>query len=265
MSRGAAEFPVKWPWLFHGFRWYAPRYLLKRFTAVRLASASAPWPADRAPVLVVLNHPSWHDPVTATLLSFAFPTDAQYAVIEAKMLKSNAVLSKIGFLPVDSNTLAGAATFLRVGRDLLSRDDHVLWVTAQGRFADSRERPLAIKTGVGHLAKTMRRGWVLPVALEYPFWDAPKPEALALVGRPLAAGDASLTGKAWAARIEAALTAASDQLAELSLTRDPSRFVTLAGDSARPAGGADLRRRMRAAFRGRSWQPSTPVLPAVPS
>ena len=258
--------PTKWPWLFHGFRWYAPHYLRKRFAAVRLARMSAPWPADGAPVLVVLNHPSWHDPVTATLLSFAFPTDAQYAVIDAKMLKTNVVLSKIGFLPVEMDSLTGAAAFLRVGRELLSRDHHILWVTAQGRFADTRERPLAIKSGVGHLAKSMQRGWVLPVAIEYPFWDTPKPEALVFVGSPLPIiKESSQTGKSWTSRIEAALTDACDRLATVALTRDTTQFVTLADATIRPAGGADLRRRMRAALRGQSWQPDAPILAAAGS
>ena len=260
------EMPTKWPWLFHGFRWYAPRYLAKRFTAVRLANSSAPWPADGAPLLVVLNHPSWHDPVTATLLSFAFPTDWQYAAIEAGMLKQSTILSKIGFVPVDLKSVRGAAKFLCTACELLSRDGHVLWVTAQGRFADARQRPLGIKGGVGHLAKSMARGWVLPVALEYPFWDRPLPEALALVGEPISVHEEpGRGGKAWTARIESALTLACDRLAVEAQSREPARFTTLSDISTRPAGGRDLRRRMRAAFRGQSWQPAGPILAPVPS
>lgn len=264
MSRAEpAELPSKWLWLFHGFRWYAPRYLRKRFTAVRLSRRSAAWPADGAPVLVVLNHPSWHDPITATLLSYAFPTDDQYAAIDARMIGTSVIFNKIGFLPVELDSVRGAARFLQPARDVLSRDSHVLWVTAQGRFVDARSRPLALKSGVGHLAKSMARGWVLPVALEYPFWNGPKPEALVMVGGPIAVGDRpGVSSKAWTSEIEAALTDASDRLAADALTRDPAAFTTLLDATIRPAGGGDLRARLRASVRGRSWQPASPVLPA---
>ena len=57
----------------------------------------------------------------------------------------------------------------------LSHPRTVLWVTPHGRFADARERPLALKPGVGHLAATLGRGAILPMAVELTFWDERTP------------------------------------------------------------------------------------------
>lgn len=247
------ELPTVWRWLFHGFRWYAPRTLRKQFTALRVTQASAPWPGVDAPILVVLNHPSWWDPVVCTALSFQLPTDAQYAAIDAAAMTKHKVFSKIGFVPIDMHTLRGAAEFVRVAGTILSGPGRVLWVTAQGRFTDPRARPLALKSGVGHLAKAMPGGHVVPLALEYPFWDTAKPEALAHIGPPVAvAEDPGWTGKQWAARIEVALTEAADALAADALTRDPGRFTTLLDRDTTVCDRHALRRRMLAAARGRS-------------
>ena len=262
--RPAPPLPTKWRFLFHGFRWYTPRILRKTFTAVRLDRASAPWPLDGRPVLVVLNHPAWWDPLVACLLSFAFPTDEQYAAIEAGMLAKHTVFGKIGFVGVDTQSVRGAAEFLRVAAEILSRPDHVMWVTAQGRFVDPRVRPLALRSGVGHVAKNMSAGWVVPVAVEYPFWDEPKPEALVHVGPAVDSGEEpGRSGKAWTARIEAALTAAADTLATAATTRDPARFVTLLDKRVAGRTQADIVSRILASARGRTFRPPGPVLPGL--
>ena len=48
-------------------------------------------------------------------------------------------------------TARGAREFLRTSRAILARPRTALWITAQGRFADARERPAAIQPGVAHL------------------------------------------------------------------------------------------------------------------
>ena len=264
-DRPPPPLPTKWRFLFHGFRWYVPRVLRKTFTAVRLDATSSPWPADGSPVLVVTNHPGWNDPLVLCLLSFALDTDEQYAAIEAAMLAEHAVFGKIGFVGVDTATVRGAGEFLRTAGAILSRPGHVLWVTAQGRFADPRERPLGLRSGVGHVAKSMPIGWVVPVAIEYPFWDAPKPEALVHVGDALpTGGDAGESGRQWTARIEAALTGAADALAAAAVTRDPGRFVTLLDRHSAGRAQSDILSRMAASARGRTFRPPTPALPGVP-
>jgi len=250
--------PAKWPWLFHGFRWYAPHFARRSFTAVR--TSGHPWPTDGAPILAVTNHPSWYDPVVGTALSFGLPTDDQYAAIDAAEYAKNWVFRHIGFVPVELHSVRGAADFLRRAGAILAKPGGVLWVTAQGRFVDVRDRPLNLRPGVGHLAKHMTAGWVIPVAFDYPFWDGRKPEALARVGPPIGATEApGRPARQWTARIEAALTEVQDALAADARSRDPARFTVLAGPGVTPSTFRDTGRRIIAAVRGRPYYPHPPA------
>src|SRR5262249_37561366 len=154
---------------------------------------------------------------------------------------------KLGFVGVDTKTLRGAAEFLRTGTAILSQPSRVYWVTAQGRFTDVRERPLAIQAGVGHLAARLERGIVLPLALEYTFWTERTPEALVRVGEPLSVAEhPGLSGKEWAALIETAMTQNLDALNAEAMTRDPAKFTALLAGKSGVGGPYDWWRRLKA-------------------
>lgn len=252
--------PTRWNWFIRGFRRYVHRYVRKHFHAVRLSHTSAPIPADDAPLLVVMNHPSWWDPMTAVILTDLFPRHAHYAAIDAVMLKKYWAFTKLGFFGVDQTSLRGAAEFLRTGAAILGEDKRAVWVTAQGEFADVRTRPLNLRGGVGHLAAKLTRGWVLPVAVEYPFWTESKPEALVRIGEalPMVSREtkASAPSKVWTARIEAALTAALDGLNAEAITRDPARFTELLGGTVGVGGVYDAVRRGVAFASGQKFDPA---------
>ena len=56
----------------------------------------------------------------------------------------------------------------------------------KGRFADPRERPLAFKPGLAALAARCPNGCTLvPLAIEYPFWNERLPETLLHFGEPV--------------------------------------------------------------------------------
>jgi hypothetical protein len=65
----------------------------------------------------------------------------------------------------------------------------MLWLTAQGEFRDVRERPAGLKNGLGALLARVKKGTVLPLALEYPFWSEKKPEAHLAFGTPIIVKD----------------------------------------------------------------------------
>jgi 1-acyl-sn-glycerol-3-phosphate acyltransferase len=175
----AAELPRRSLWLVRLFRWYARRYVRKHFHAVQLSKSGHAFPptADE-PLLIVLNHPAWWDPMICVVLSYLMAERDQFAAIDAEAVKRYAFFKKMGFVPVDTKSLRGAAEFVRTGATILAQPNRVYWVTAQGRFADVRERPLAINSGVGYLASRLAAGAVLPLALEYAFWTERTPEAL---------------------------------------------------------------------------------------
>ena len=246
--------PTRWNWFINGFRRYVRKYVRKHFHAVRLSHTSHPIPDEGTPLLLVLNHPSWWDPMIGVVLADLFPTYTHYAAIDAEMLKKYKAFNKLGFFGVDQTSLRGAAEFLRTGAEILSADNRSVWVTAQGHFADVRTRPLNLRSGVGHLAARLTRGWVVPIAVEYTFWTESKPEALVRFGSPLPfVGEG---GKSWTARIEAALTAALDTLNAETATRDPTRFTELLGGSAGVGGVYDAFRRGAALLSGQRFDAS---------
>jgi 1-acyl-sn-glycerol-3-phosphate acyltransferase len=252
--------PTRWNWFVNGFRRYVRKYVRKHFHAVRVSHTTSPLPDDGSPLLFVLNHPSWWDPMIGVVLADLFPTYTHYAAIDAVMLKKYWAFNKLGFFGVDQTSLRGAAEFLKTGTEILSADKRAVWVTAQGNFADVRTRPLNLRSGVGHLAARLARGWVVPIAVEYTFWTESKPEALVRVGEPLSVNREAKTsagrGKAWTQQIEAALTASLDVLNAETASRDPGKFTELLGGTAGVGGVYDAFRRSVAFVSGTKFDPS---------
>lgn len=248
--------PPRSAWWFNQIRdRVAAGYLRKHCHAVRLSKQSSPVPTDGAPVLVVMNHPSWWDPLIAFVMSQQLPSYAHYGVIDARMLAKYRILAKAGVFGIDLHSLRGAAEFLRSGQLILSRPQHALWVTAQGEFVDARRRPLGLRSGVGHLAARMKSGWVLPLAMEIVFWNERTPEALAMFGSaiPLPQSD---NPHRMTEQIESALTETMDRLAVDAISRDPQRFETIIRGRTGIGGVYDWWRRLKATIRGQSFDPS---------
>lgn len=261
-AAGPAELPRRWHWLVRGFRRYAVRYVRRHFHALRLSNTSHPLPSTDEPLLIVLNHPAWWDPLVGVVLSNRLADRDQFAAIDAVAVRRYAFFRKLGFVGVDTASLRGAADFLRVGRAILSAPGRVFWVTAQGRFTDVRERPLNLRSGVGHLAARMTGGSVVPLALEYAFWTERTPEALARFGEPLrVAAHPGLTGRTWTRLIEAALTGTLDALNAETMSRNPAKFTAVVSGKAGVGGVYDLWRRAKAWARGERFDPSHEAAP----
>jgi hypothetical protein len=128
----------------------------------------------------------------------------------------------------------------------------MIWMTAQGRFADPRERPVALRPGLARLLARVPDAVALPVALEYPFWSEKRPEALAAFGAPLRPTG---TPEAMQAALEAALGRTQDALAEAARARDPAAFELLIGGGRGVGGIYGMWQRARALARGRRFEP----------
>lgn len=260
----ASDIPRRTLWLVRGFEKYTKGYVAKNFHAVRLSrSGYLPGPDETlsGPLLVALNHPSWWDPLIGLVLATRFwPDRAHYAPIEADGLAKYRFLERLGFFGVEPGSARGARAFLRQSLAILSQPGSMVWLTAQGRFVDPRERPVQLKEGVGHLAHRLRAGYVLPMALEYPFWTERTPEALVRFGTPLSL-EASAPGRpvtpaAWTERIAMALQEAQDGLEAEALGRDPATFETVLGGRVGVGGVYDGWRRLKAAIRGERFDGS---------
>ena len=255
-ASGTVALPLRSAWLFGWFRGYARRYLARRFHAARLAREGFRPGAEEldGPIIVVLNHPSWWDPLFGLVLSSLFPGRLHAAPIDSSALARYRFFERLGFFGIERGTARGARQFLRRAETAL-RSGSVLWITAQGRFTDAHERPVRLAPGIGHLACRLDTGWLLPLALEYGFWDESTPEAFARFGSPIAvegpARDTQpATSAAWTARVAAALEQTQDALAADVRRRDPARFETLVAGRAGIGGVYDAWRQIRAALRG---------------
>ena len=244
------------PWL-RVFRAYTRRYVARHFHALRLSRHGKPTIPTEGSLIVVLNHPSWWDPLVGLLLSELFPGWRHHAPMESSALGRYRLMERLGFFPIDPGTASGARAFLRRAEELLAQPRTALWITAQGQFADPRERPVKLRTGVAHLARRLERGTILPLALEYPFWSERCPEALAHFGEAISIGAGSeRTVEQWMECIERGLTAAQDSLAVLAQRRESDAFETLIGGQSGVGGIYDWWRRWRARLRGERFDPS---------
>ncbi len=200
------------------------RQMASSFRAVRLLRPGVPQ-IEAAPLVVFSNHPGWWDPVFFMVLQgLLFENRQGYGPMEAEALRRYAFMRRIGIFGVETGGRSGAVRFLQIGQHLLSDPGRMIWMTAQGRFADPRERPAKLRSGLAHLLARQPRAIALPLALEYPFWTEKRPEALAAFGAPLR-GSADLAR--WQSDLEASLEDTQQRLAKGAMTRDPEAFETV--------------------------------------
>jgi 1-acyl-sn-glycerol-3-phosphate acyltransferase len=223
---------------------YLSVYVPLHFNALRLASPER-FPRHTRPLIVVINHPSWWDPLTSILISrFLLRGANHYAPIDAHSLVRYSILGKLGLFPVEQGTPRGAVQFLRAAQSILADPHALLWLTPQGGFTDVRSRPVTFKSGLGSLIKRLDQVTVLPMAYEYTYWNERRPEILAQCGEPMvftrglvqedaathpSLGDLSADP---GERIAAALAATQDELAGRAGARDPGGFQSVMGGEA---------------------------------
>ncbi len=255
----AGQTPLISPLLLSLFERYAGHNVTRSLHAFRLAKAQRPDPvAIRGkPLIVYFNHPSWWDPLICLRLAEQFfPDRNHYAPMDAAALARNRFFARLGFFGVELGSARGARRFLNVSQQVLSRPDSALWIAAEGQLTDPRVRPVRLRSGIGHLANRVRQSVLLPLALEYPFWEERMPEALARFGEELPAGEADLTAADWTAVLETRLEDTQDALSVESLARDPSRFDVLLGDTAGAGGVSGVWSRLKGRFRGNDGKTS---------
>ncbi len=247
------------------FRRIVRGYFRRHFHAVwvageeRFASLSSP---ASGPLIVYANHSSWWDPMVSVLLAERMPARSHFAPMDASALERYGILKHIGIFPVDTATARGAVQFLRTGERILHQGG-VLWITPQGRFADARERPLLFKPGLASLAARAAPCTVLPLAIEYPFWDERLPECLLSFGLPVQVS-ADQSAEAIQTRLTAALESTMDTLKEMALRRRPAGFKTLARGTQGSGGFYALGQRLKALVLHRPYRAEHTISPSEP-
>lgn len=205
-----------------------------------------------APVIIFGNHPSWWDPLIAHYLNLTqFKPRQFYAPIDAEALKKYQVFKKLGFYGVSLSSHSGAAAFLKQSMSILQSPSTALWITPEGRFCDVRDHSAALMPGLSHLCTKLTNGYVVPMALEFVFWEERLPECLVRFGEPLRVEQCSSMDKAaWNDALVIALRTAQQRLAEDSIARDSTRFSPALRGRAGAGGLYDMMRRMKSFFNG---------------
>ncbi len=235
------------PLVLRFFRRVVRRYFRRHFRAVL---AQHPERLQvRGPLIVYGNHSSWWDPMLIVLLGqLLLPGRRHYAPIDARALEQYPILGKIGIFPVELTLPRGAAQFLRASEAIL-RDNGVLWLTPQGRFADPREMPLAFKPGLATLAQRLPEVPLLPLAVEYTFWNERLPEALLHFCEPVRFAE-QMPVPEMNRELERALAGGMYALQQAAMARDPSAFEPIFSGKRGVGGMYDLLRQASALLRG---------------
>ncbi len=244
------------PTLLALFRLYLRYYVWRSFSAVRLARNTAPPLFPGRPLIVYCNHPSWWDPALLLLVLPRLLARRGFAPMDATELQRYGLFRRMGLFGIEPGTARGAAAFLRTATDCLAQPGTCLVITAEGSFTDPRLRPIRLRPGIAHLARRLPEAVILPLALEYSFWNESKPEALLRFGppvRPALPEGEQPTVANWQHALEAALTETMDSLAAASSLRDPAAFTRLFAGTAGVGGPYDAYRRTRAALTGQPF------------
>lgn len=238
------------PRLFRAFGWYLRWFFWRNFHAVRISGPGLSVIPAHRPLIIYANHPSWWDPALFMLLANTILRDrSSFGPMEAEALGRYKLFRKFGVYGIDTATQQGAARFMTVSARILSQPGTALWVTSEGHFTDPRVRPLRLRPGLAHLVRRVPEAAIVPLAMEYPFWNERKPEALLRFGAPIEAGDRSVG--AWTELLEQRLTETMDSLARDAMTRDPALFRRILSGRTGVGGIYDVWRRLTALAGGR--------------
>jgi 1-acyl-sn-glycerol-3-phosphate acyltransferase len=236
------------------FRLYLHWFFWRRFEGVRVLASAEPAAFAGRPIVVYCNHPSWWDPALLLLtIPKFFPQHRGFGPMDAASLRRYKVLRSMGVFGIEMDDPKAAGQFLRTAKKMLREGDMCLCVTAEGAFTDPRLRPVNLRRGLAHLAKSCPDAVFLPLALEYSFWNESKPEALMAFGAPVVVDRA--TPASWQGQLEQALTHTMDRLADASAARRPEAFRLVLRGTAGVGGPYDAWRRMVSALGGRRFDP----------
>jgi 1-acyl-sn-glycerol-3-phosphate acyltransferase len=256
----SVDVPQISPWFQNGFHRFLRSFLKRHFHSIAIERQSR---CDQLlsehvdqPLIVYANHPSWWDPLVGHFFNATLLSGRQfYAPIDADALEQYRVFAKLGFYGVRLHTKAGAAAFLKQSMAILHSGNAALWITPEGHFADVRDHSAPLMPGLAHLCTRLDNGWVLPLALEYAFWEERLPECIFQMGAPIdVSAHANLSKPEWNELVTARLRETQTSLAQHVIARSAEPFDNLL--HGKRGGGLiyDSLRRLKALVTGRKFR-----------
>lgn len=247
--------------LLRAFSWYTAWYIWLHFHSLRAShverfpdtSATAP----PVPTIIFLNHASWWDPLVCIRIARRLLPDYEhYAPMDAAALARYGFFRKVGLFPVELGTTHGAISFLQMTQAILRSEKSILWITPQGRFTDVRQRPVQLMAGLGALVKRLPTCRLIPLAVEYSFWDERLPEILCNFGKPVEVADGhTRSAELWTQELASSLEDTLNELSTLAKTRDANNFKTFSTRRVGVGGIYQIWLRMRSRLHGKAFHP----------
>lgn len=143
--------------------------------------------AAEAPLLLVVNHSSWWDPLVILHASQHLLGVDGYAMMAAENLRRLPFFALVGAFGVELDRPADGTAAIRYATRLLDRAGRAVWIFPQGRERPSDERPLGFRAGAAQIARVARRARVVPVAVRYEFAGEEQPRLYLAFGAPIEA------------------------------------------------------------------------------
>ena len=186
-ARAAPATRHKRPWFVALVRRYVRRVLARKFDGVFVDGVDdVARAAAGRPLLLCANHVSWWDAFVLVLLDDALGTDG-FALMDDANLERLPFFRLLGALPLDVDGGVEARRQLDDAVRALDRPRRALWIFPQGRQRAAHVRPLGFKPGLRLIAARARKhgALVVPVAVAYPWREAPAPSVVVRFGAPL--------------------------------------------------------------------------------
>ena len=262
-------------WLQNGFHRFLGSYLRKHFDAVgvdsqsltslemipggstnRLSGGDIIPSQSKTSLIIYANHPSWWDPLLAQFLNHKlFPDRQFYAPIDASALDQYRVLKKLGFYGVELGKIGGVKKFLRLSTSIAECRTNVIWITPEGKFTDPRDQTNEWMPGLGHLCQRLDSGYAVPIAMEYVFWNEPRPLCVSSIGAPQSIESLKALSKEQCnTRLKDELRSTQKRLQDLVIPRQSTPFHFLLAGKTGPFGLYRHARKLSAFLRGQRFQ-----------
>ncbi len=215
------------------FARYALRLLKRRFHAARILRGDGEKLASLntldEPVIALQSHASWWDPLIALVIWNRYLSSRDLLMpMDAQQLARFGFFRRLGVFGIDPEDPASLEAMRRYVLERFGdeRSRPTLGLTPQGRFTDPRE-PMRLRPGAAAIAAASSRPpRVVAVAIEYPFWQDQRPEALVAVSvcDPPASAPSRPSTADWHRSMTAAMADAGERLRTAAIERSPDAF-----------------------------------------
>jgi len=184
--------------------------------------------AHEGPILLVMNHASWWDPLIALMLGDScFTGRSPSGPIDMDQWTKFGFMKRLGIFGLDPTHPGALDALIEHSRTLFQSDPTtVLGITAQGRFADVREQ-ISLRPGAASIAAANPEARVLVLAIEYAFWTDRRPEVFMRADPCPVPSWATTTS--WHRTLTRGLGSTLGSLSDAVIARDPDACEPLIG------------------------------------